>query len=97
MSHVAIGSRALEMMLRASKGWPASVKGWKVEQGLDSTGHDAFWVWVTLENPLSSRSIRAQVRARVRDEVLQYVEPDPSWVYVRFRGESEPEPNEPST
>lgn len=77
--------------LSRSRGWPAPIKGWRVEKGYDSTGQDAIWVWVTLANPLQSRDIRSAMRRMIRDKVASYVEPDPTWVYVRFRGESEVE------
>jgi hypothetical protein len=66
------------------------VRDWVVEEGTDSTGDDAFWVWAILADedwpPLAKRN---QIRETVRAAVERLARGAAPWVYVRFRVLSE--------
>ena len=84
-----MSSEGIENALRKMKGLPVAVKDWRVETGEDSTGDEAVWVWITLKDDDIDRTIRARVRACVRDAVHRSLRQQEPWVYVRFRGASE--------
>ena len=68
---------------------PTPVSSWRVEAGPDATEDPAVWVWAMLEHEEVDFGTRSQLRNIVRDLVRR--ETDESWwVYVRFRGASEP-------
>ena len=69
--------------------WPPSVVRWKVEKGTDATGEEAVWVWITLDSEKTDKTMRFQLRDRVRAVVMKFEDPAPYWVYVRFVGEPE--------
>jgi hypothetical protein len=79
----------IESALREVKGLPAPVENWRVETGEDSTGNEAVWVWVTIEDKDLNWETRTKVRALVRDAVRREFGKQEPWVYVRFRGASE--------
>ena len=65
------------------------VRKWDVEEGYDSTGDFAFWVWITVDDDLLNRENRNRLRDLVKEKVRN-LEPGKSpWMYVRFRGASE--------
>ena len=68
---------------------PAKVRKWRVEEGEDSTGDDAVWVWVTLDDRDLVEKKREAIRQAVRSALFERVRPKPTWVYVHFRGSSE--------
>jgi hypothetical protein len=86
--------KALEVLLT-----PATpVRGWIVEEGTDSTGNDAYWVWAVVPDELlsdmkaarASGPVRKQVRLAVRDAVERIAgSAAHPWVYVRFVTQSE--------
>ena len=84
-----VTAAAIENALAELVDLPTPVKEWRVETGPDVTEDPAVWAWVRLEEDdvdFETRSrLRDLVRRRVRDET-----DDASWVYVRFRGASEP-------
>ncbi len=83
------GVHELESKLQKAEDWPTPIHGWRVERGTDALGQDAVWVWVTLSDPLPNWTVRSHMRRMVREAVAKITESDPSWVYVRFRDESE--------
>ncbi|MEM1093452.1 MAG: hypothetical protein AAGJ10_02530 [Bacteroidota bacterium] len=80
---------SLEQHLREHPDWPAEVVDWHVEHGLDATGEDAVWVWATLAVPMADADTRAELRHLIRNRVTAHQDPDPYWVYVRFRAADE--------
>jgi hypothetical protein len=84
-----MATETIENALRGMKGLPAKVHAWEIEEGADSTGHRAVWVWVVLEEDNVDFERRSVIRDKVRDEVRRVATPEPEWVYVRFRTASE--------
>ena len=84
-----MATETIENALKGMRDLPAKVHAWQIEEGSDSTGHRAVWVWVVLEEDDVDFDRRSAIRARVRDEVKSVAKPEPDWVYVRFRTASE--------
>jgi hypothetical protein len=82
----------LEHKLRNLPDLPVPVRAWRVETGCDATGDEAVWVWATLPDTWADRATRSQLRLAIREAVAGLTQDARTWVYVRFRGESEAEP-----
>lgn len=67
------------------------VASWYVETGPDATGDAAVWVWLILQNEGVDRTMRSQLRDRVRQAVREVTDVSQPWTYVRFRTVAEEE------
>ena len=84
-----VNATAIESELGKLRNLPTPVSSWRVEAGPDATEDPAVWVWAMLEHEEVDFGTRSQLRNIVRNLVRR--ETDESWwVYVRFRGASEP-------
>lgn len=81
----------IEEALRDIPELPAPVRAWRVEMGPDWTDDPAVWVWATLDDEDLDDDTRSRVRDLVRTAVKRACAPESPWVYVRFRGTSEPQ------
>lgn len=66
----------------------AAVHSYEIVYGRDSTDDEAVWVYVTLVENATDRDTRKKIRNLLRGTTGAN-ETDPTWVYVRFRGEGE--------
>ena len=80
---------AIRTALEALRNLPTPVSGWEVETGPDSTDDPAVWVWVYLRDEEVDFETRTRLREMVRNRIGRETS---DWVYVRFRGASEVEP-----
>ena len=84
-----MSAATLESKLRSWKKLPIEVHSWHVEEGYDSTGDFAFWVWITVKDEDLSKENRTKIRELVKEKVRKLEPASVPWVYVRFRGTSE--------
>lgn len=73
--------------------FPIAITNWDVQVGKDSTGDDAIWVWIILNDDLVdqvwSNQIREKMRECVRKIIANIVDLAQVCIYTRFRLESE--------
>ena len=82
-------AESIESALAQLRELPAQVSAWQVETGPDATDDPAVWVWIMLEDEGVDFQTRSRLREIVRNQARSQTDDD-SWVYVRFRGASEP-------
>ena len=84
-----VNATVIESKLGKLRNLPTPVSSWRVEAGPDATEDPAVWVWAMLEHEEVDFGTRSQLRNIVRDLVRRETD-ESCWVYVRFRGASEP-------
>ena len=87
-----MSTTSIEEALRKRPDLPKPLRAVHVELDTDWSGDAAVWVWVILDDDDLDRETRHEYRSIVRETVADTLAGARRFVYVRFRGVSEPRP-----